>query len=614
MVLVPLLMGASYLAIAYPRFCGDLSFIWEHLLVLAVWVAATAILMYIFRELLIRVNVRLVFLPAVILPALSCYLLFVIYTVALLGDFFWGALPTYRVILKFGPHLFELADNFGIPRAFVVSFFALPFFLFLLIFQGRIREMIVWHWSLREGFMLLDRRRRWTVGVAFSLTWMSLLAVMVTADSTIEKFGNFSHDPVVRFFKTTRNFFPMTQERVYWAGRDEKAKRSIRRYMPKVHNVFLFVVDALRADHLPLYGYPQPLTPFLSKFLKNAHSRKVDLALSNGLDTITGLQCLLTSKEPMAASQLNYTLPDYLSDQGFRTYLILAGGHGWQKASKSFGKKIDFFYDGSEHPGPDGICDDRIVLNELSQLPPDDGGYHFFYIHIISVHQLATLWNLHPPYEPCQNIVNLVFNGSGDEETLLETKNMYDDRILQMDGVLQMEFSILAKKGYLHDYVAVLTGDHGQLLGEKGHYGHGFYAALGGMRIPMVFFGSKPLPPLAQSRFGVQVDIAPTLAEMAGVSFPSCWQGQSLLHLRANPWSYHCSVQEWQGREGAVVYGNGQGPILKFSRPIEKPGASSGRLYDLEKDPEEKNDLIGLMDPRFLAEMRSQADEYFLNN
>lgn len=603
-------MAVFYLAIAYPRFCPDITFVGEHMLVLAVWLTTTALLMFLTRDVLIRIHLRMVFIPFVVLPALSCYFLFIIYVVSLMGSFFWGSPSSYRIVLQFGPHLFDLADNFDVPRFLVIGIVVLPFAGFMAIFFGRVREMIIWHWSLRESFMTLGRRHRWKLSSAATLIWLFLLTVIVTTDSTIAKFGYFHYDPIVRFFKTNRNFFPMTAERLLCIRKDQEFEKHMRPRPPRVHNIILIVVDALRADHLPDYGYPRPLTPFFSKFLRTANVQKVDLTLSNGLDTLTGLQCLLTSKEPMSASQFDYTLPDFLSGNGFKNYLTLAGGHSWQKQNHAFGDQIDFFYDGSEHPGPGGICDDEVALAGLSKLKPDDGSYHFLYIHLISVHQLSNIKNFFLRYKPAHNIVNLVFTGSKDDESLTETANMYDDKIIQLDDSLKKVFSILKEKGYLKDYVAALTADHGQLLGEKGRYGHGYYASFGGMRVPLIFFGSKPLPRLRQPHFAVQLDVAPTLTDLAGLGYATCWQGQSLLRPRTNPWSYHCSVQPWEGHEGAVVY-TGDSQILKYERPIGE-SEMPGNLYDLEKDPKENEDLVGRFDSKNLNDFRSRFNEHFL--
>jgi glucan phosphoethanolaminetransferase (alkaline phosphatase superfamily) len=500
--------------------------------------------------------------------------------------------------------------RFHVPPPLLIAVLFLPLVALALIFQGRTRNMIIWHWSLQESYVLMDpkRRRNWTLFA--TACWFATFGVVNTADPSIPGFLNFSHDPIITFFKVKPTLFAMTRERVFWAQRDKQVELMSRGHVPKVHNVFLFVVDALRADHLPLYGYQRPLTPYFSGFLRKNHMRKVDLALSTGLDTITGTVCLMTSKEPAAMSAFDYTLPDYFYDQGFKTYLILAGDHHWQLQHDAFGKKIDLFYDGSEHPGPEGVCDDDLVLDRIDQLEPDNGGYHFFYIHLISVHPLGSFKDEFLQYKPTRSIIidDTPFFGN----TLPYVINRYDDRILQLDSVLKRIFTTLRGKGYLKDYVALLTADHGQILGEKGRYGHGRFADISGLRVPMIFFGSKTLPDFPETRFADQMDVAPTLGDLAGVDFPSCWQGQSLLRERKNPWSYHLSPYSHPKQEGALVHYS-QDKIYKFSRRLEEKQADPGQVYELISDPLEGKDLLGKIGPKFLDEMRNQAHEHFTN-
>ena len=142
--------------------------------------------------------------------------------------------------------------------------------------------------------------------------------------------------------------------------------------------------------------------------------------------------------------------------------------------------------------------------------------------------------------------------------------------------------------------------------GEKAKYGHGHFADIEAMRIPMIFFGSKPLPAFPQTRFGVQIDIPPTLVDLAGLEIPASWQGQSLLRPRENPWSSHLSPYSHLGQEGAVVYYSAD-KILKYSRTLEGFEGKPGELYDLEKDPQESANLVEHFDPDFLGVIRSHA-------
>jgi hypothetical protein len=597
-------MAVLYLLIAYPRFCPDPAILWEHPLVLGIWLMVTAILMLGIREVLFRLRLHLTFIPFVIIPAVSSYILYFIYAASIIGNLAWESPPNFKQILPFLPHLFELGDNFGIPRPLVVLITGGPFLAFLIIFSATSKMMSAWNWSIRESFLLLAPSRRFVILLGMMVP-LAALSSMLSSDPTIQGFWKFNGEPIETFFTTPPVFFAMSRERVFWVQKDQMVERKIRGHIPGVHNIFVFVVDALRADHLPSYGYTRPLTPFLSEFLPTANARQVDMALSTGLDTLTGTICLQASKEPSDVSQYNFTLGDYLADEGYKTFLILAGDHHWQLNHQAFGRKIDLFYDGSEHPGPGGACDDTLVVDEVANLHPDDGGYHYFYIHLLSVHPLGILNDKYLQYVPVRNLIidNKPFL---DDQIIAEIRNLYDDKILQWDDVMKNLLACLEQKGYLKDYIAVITADHGQLLGEKGKYGHGHFADIEAMRIPMIFFGSKPLPYFPESHFAVQIDIPPTLVEMAGLEVPSSWQGQSLLRPRENPWSYHLSPYSHEGQEGAVVYYTPE-RILKYSRTLEDFEGKPGELYDLEKDPQESTNLMDHFDPNFLGLIRSQA-------
>ena len=612
MIFIPLLMGSLYLAAAYGRLYTNPVFLLEHVLVLSFWVFNTGLVMMATREILVRFHLRFMILPTVVVPVSSWFILYIIYVTALIGNFCWGYNPDCFQIAKFIPNLFNITDAFGIPKAVVVAFFIVPLSAMCMIYFNYARQTAVWHWVLKEVLLLMPRRGRF-VALAVS-TWVGLFFYVFTGDTSIEHFGNFSHDPIVNFFHSTQVPIAMTKERVFWIQKDMKAEQSLRPHIPKVHNVFLFVVDALRADHLPIYGYTRPVTPYLSGFLPSAHCRKIDWGLSNGLETASGLLCLLTSKEPRDFSHLNFTLPDLLADQGFNTSLILAADHHRFLSRKAFGRKIDFTYDGSDHPAADGAFDDNLVVDEISRLKPDDGGYHFFYIHLISVHQVGVLHEKYLHYLPAQNFISPKLGGVHkiSREDIEQINNMYDDRILQADAVLREILTLLKGKGYLKDYVAVLTADHGQLLGDKGEFGHGYFSYPGAIRVPIVFFGSKDLPEFPETHFACQIDIAPTLADLASLTLPFSWQGQSLLRRRLNPWSYHLSPSLRPGAMGSVVDDEAD-RLLIYSHPLTgNPGQET--LYDLDRDPREEKNLVEGFDPKLLNEFRAKAWAHFTTN
>jgi arylsulfatase A-like enzyme len=233
----------------------------------------------------------------------------------------------------------------------------------------------------------------------------------------------------------------------------------------------------------------------------------------------------------------------------------------------------------------------------------------------MSVHETGDLEDAYLKYQPAINLASCFFHP--DCPSFADEKqgaiNMYDDRILQGDAIIGQIMEILRQKGYLADYVGAFTADHGQRLGEAGQFGHGRFVTEPILRVPLLFFGSKPFPPLAQTHFATLWDVAPTLLDLAGLSVPAFWKGQSLLRKRTDFWTYHFSPSTREGNTGAIVYYD-QGKILKYSRPLVMKKNSPGleAVYDLNSDPDEKNDLIQTIDPALLKQMRRRAADHFV--
>ncbi|MEO0435425.1 MAG: arylsulfatase [Pseudomonadota bacterium] len=143
--------------------------------------------------------------------------------------------------------------------------------------------------------------------------------------------------------------------------------------------------------------------------------------------------------------------------------------------------------------------------------------------------------------------------------------------------------------------------------------GHLFktFASEGGMRVPLIISG----PGIAAQGFNharsYVIDIAPTLAELAGLSAPSV-DGRSLVPLLRG------EVDEVYGMEDSVGFELGGNSALfrdryKITRNTLPFGDAEWRLYDIEADPGETNDLSNTY-PEMKAEMLAQYAMYATEN
>ncbi len=609
----PVLAGALYVGLALLRFGHHLSLLGAHALILALWIGAT-------QGLVLGAGKILRFAPhaaarriPALMPALSFYFLLVLYLSAALGNFYWGATPTHAIFTRFVIHYFDLAQDFRASPWIPLLGLTIPLLGLLIFYQWQAPLLETWTLEKLENISR-DRKRGFFTVLRPIFFWIFCLILLRLTDHHFRALRGLQEDPVRGFFAAQRSFFPMNPERLRWAQWDEKAEQNTKPARPQVQNIILIIVDALRADHLPFYGYSRPLTPFLSGFISSTPHVKIGECLANGSESAVGIMSILTSKEASAISCSNYTLPDFLAVNGFEDTLLLSGDHRWFDFKNSYGQKISFFLDGNLFPPGFSQNDDEALPLLLSRLKPADGKFHFFYLHLMSVHQVGTFHDEYLKYQPIGSTLRPDWEilTAPSAEFDQDATNLYDDRILQADDLLKKLVGLLKQKGYLKDYLLVLTADHGQLLGENGHLGHGHYVHPAILHTPLLFLSDRPLRGFAQTRFATELDIAPTIAELAGLRPPSVWKGQSLLRARVDPWTYHFTPSTRPGDQGAVVFDEGK-RLLEYSRPLadDSPSPQNEKLVDLYQDPRGLVNLIPQTNPELLAEFRRRATEHF---
>src|SRR6185436_12737322 len=93
----------------------------------------------------------------------------------------------------------------------------------------------------------------------------------------------------------------------------------------------------------------------------------------------------------------------------------------------------------------------------------------------------------------------------------------YDAEIATADAQLGRLLDTLQADGRLQDTLVVVTGDHGEMLGEHGEPTHGFFIYDAATRIPVIVSG--PGVPVREIADQVRiVDIMPTALELLGRS------------------------------------------------------------------------------------------------
>jgi arylsulfatase A-like enzyme len=145
--------------------------------------------------------------------------------------------------------------------------------------------------------------------------------------------------------------------------------------------------------------------------------------------------------------------------------------------------------------------------------------------------------------------------------------------------------------------VVVFHSDNGFAFGERG-LADKWFAYEEDIRVPLIAWGPGVRRGERRTDFALNVDIAPTLLDLAGVSIPAAMQGKSLLPIlsgttggpkRDDFFYEHHSVPEKIPPVEAL-----RTDRYKYIRWLRagKDGADVEEMYDLRDDPQETRNLI----------------------
>ena len=175
------------------------------------------------------------------------------------------------------------------------------------------------------------------------------------------------------------------------------------------------------------------------------------------------------------------------------------------------------------------------------------------------------------------------------------------DRLRMLSAVdrsLGRLFAVLTAKGVLDNTIFVLTSDQGFFYGEFGLAQERRLAYEPSIRIPLIVRYPKVAAAGAKPQsLASNVDIAPTLLELAGAPAPANLQGRSLVRAFADGSAKirdEFLIEYYSDTEFMRLQGMGYHAVrtdrYKLIRYKELTGMDE--LYDLEKDPHELENLL----------------------
>ncbi len=346
-------------------------------------------------------------------------------------------------------------------------------------------------------------------------------------------------------------------------------------------NLVFITIDTLRADHLGCYGYKAIHTPNLDALAANsvrfdrAYSA-VPVTLPSHTVMFTGTYPTLNGMHDFSGNKLGpnqTTLASVLKHAGYATGAVL--GSAVLDSRFGLNRGFDFYYDHfdfsrlqesnlDEMERPGNVVADQA----LDWLGKNSQKKFFLWMH---------LYDPHYPYRP-------------PEPFATQYKDRpYDGEIAFADAQVGRLIEFLKERGLYRNTLIVVTGDHGESLGEHGEKTHGFFIYNATLHVPVIIH----LP--GQSAETVTnvvnlVDLMPTVLESLKLGIPGQVQGRSLLRLIAD-----------KSADARNLYAETFLPRLHFNwselRSIENKNyhfieAPRPELYDLTKDPGETQNLF----------------------
>jgi tetratricopeptide (TPR) repeat protein len=272
-------------------------------------------------------------------------------------------------------------------------------------------------------------------------------------------------------------------------------------------DILLITIDTLRADATGFSGRRPSPTPLLDRLaaggrvFTDAHAHNV-VTLPSHTNILTGLypfQHGVRDNQGFRVPAGVPTLATVLHAAGYATGAFVGAYplDSWFGLGRGFDVYDDHYPKGT-HPDQFLFAErkgDRVVAPALAWWQRQRGRRRFMWVH---------LFDPHAPYEPAEPYASR-FGG-----------NPYLGEVAAADGYLEPLLGPFLA-GAETATLIVVTGDHGESLGEHGEETHGLFAYEATLHVPLLLWGPG-VQPGRDARPARHVDIFPTVLEAAGLT------------------------------------------------------------------------------------------------
>jgi len=390
-------------------------------------------------------------------------------------------------------------------------------------------------------------------------------------------------------------------------GPAEVGRYGERPWTPEQRDVVFFLADTFRADNLAAYGGKDGRTPNLDAFAER--SLLFRNAWSVSTHTLPTHATFFSGLYPRQIGQVDFfnplpravdTLAEMLARNGYRTVAITDG----VMVSQTHGMAQGFQWFDERRTDLDGT-----LARVRAALVADDGRPLFLFVQSYASHapyevRASTRAALGDRFFAERNLDGWLAElahveddsqridpaAPGTAEALAGIAALYAAGVVDLDRGFGELLATLEESGVLAEGSLLVTSDHGEALGEHERVFHAGVPFDEVLRVPLLVAG-RGIEPRRVDEAVSLIDIAPTIAALAGVRPLPGWLGSSFLERRGERpvFAFQCRGESTRTTL-AVIRGNRK--LIGYEDTVANEVADWWLAYDLARDPLELEDLL----------------------